>query len=148
MEYKIMDNTIYLRIDKGEYVIDTIKKVCITEGIRAGYFQGIGACNEAKLSTWIPEKEDFIHHHISGMLEMVSLMGNISLDQEGLPFFHSHALFSFLNQEGKMSVAAGHLEDAKISYTGEIILNFAAEGIKRKFCSEAGIDVWNLKNTE
>ncbi len=42
-----MNHTIYLRIDKDESVIETIKKVCRTEHIKAGYFQGIGACDEA-----------------------------------------------------------------------------------------------------
>ncbi len=92
MEYKVMNDQIYLRIDKGEYVIKTIKEVCQKEKIEAGYFQGIGACDEATLSTWLPEKEAFIHHQISGMLEMVSLMGNITTELKNLQNTHNHAL--------------------------------------------------------
>ena len=134
MDYRKYKDTIYLRIDKGEEVVASIKKVCEKEHVEAGYFQGIGACDKVVLSTWIPEKEDFIYHTITGMLEMISLMGNVSIDKEGKPFSHSHAVFSYLNDKG----------EADISYTGEIVLTLAEEKIGRMFDSKAGIDVWKL----
>ena len=84
----------------------SIKKVCEKEHVEAGYFQGIGACDKVVLSTWIPEKEDFIYHTITGMLEMISLMGNVSIDKEGKPFSHSHAVFSYLNDKGELATVA------------------------------------------
>ena len=144
MDYRRERDTLYLRIDKGEELVESIKRVCEKEGIQAGYFHGIGACKRVLLSTWIPDKETFIHHSLTGMLEMVSLMGNISTDKEGQPFSHSHAIFSYLNDEGDLALAAGHLEEAEISYTGEIVLEAAGEKIGRRFDREAGIEVWDL----
>lgn len=144
MDVRKEKNAIYLRIDKGEEVIETIKKVCEKEQMEGGYFQGIGACGRAVLSTWIPEKQDFIHHSITGMLELVSLTGNISTDRNGKPFSHSHAVFSYLKDNGEVGIAAGHLEEAEISYTGEIILTPAEAKIERTFDENAGIDVWKL----
>lgn len=144
MDYRKEKNAIYLRIDKGEEVIATIKKICEMERVGGGYFQGIGACSRAVLSTWIPEKQDFIHHTITGMLELVSLKGNISTDRNGKPFSHSHAVFSYLKDNGEVVVVAGHLEEAEISYTGEIILTPAETKIERTFDENAGIDVWKL----
>ena len=71
MDYRKMNDTVYLRIDKREPVIETIKSICKKEQIEAGSFQGIGACDKAVLSTWIPEKKDFIQHKLTGMLEIV-----------------------------------------------------------------------------
>ena len=144
MEYKKMKDNIYLRVDKGENVTETIKEVCKKEGIYGGYFQGIGACSTATLSTYIPEQNDFIDHEISGMLEMVSLMGNITIDCNNQPFLHSHAVFSYLNQGGEIAVAAGHLKEAKNGYTGEIIITPAGDTIGRQFDENAGIEVWRL----
>ena len=144
MEYKKMKDNIYLRVDKGENVIKTIKEVCKKEGIYGGYFGGIGACSAATLSTYIPEQNDFIDHEISGMLEMVSLMGNITMDCDNQPFLHSHAVFSYLNQAGEIAVTAGHLKEAKIGYTGEIIITSAGDTIGRQFDENAGIEVWKL----
>lgn len=144
MEYKKMKDTIYLRVDKGENVTETIKKVCKKEGVYGGYFQGIGACGTAILSTYIPERNDFTDHEISGMLEMVSLMGNISMDCDNQPALHSHAVFSYLNQAGEIAVTAGHLKEANIGYTGEIIIHPADDTIGRRFDANAGIEVWKL----
>ena len=144
MEYKKMKDTIYLRVDKKENVTETIKEVCRKEGICGGYFQGIGACSTATRSTYIPEQNDFIDHEISGMLEMVSLMGNITMDCDNQPFLHSHAVFSYLDQAGETAVAAGHLKEAKINYTGEIIITPAGGTVGRQFDANAGIEVWRL----
>lgn len=144
MKYKKMKDSIYLRVDKGENVIEAVKEVCKKEAVCGGYFQGIGACGTATLSTYIPEQNDFIDHEISGMLEMVSLMGNITMDCDNQPFLHSHAVFSYLNQEGEIVVTAGHLKEAKIGYTGEIIINLADDTIGRQFDKNAGIEVWRL----
>jgi hypothetical protein len=144
MDYRKIKDTVYIRIDKGESVIETIKKVCEEENIRSGHFQGIGACDEAVLATWIPKKENFTHHTFSGMLEMVSLMGNISTDQYGNPFSHSHAVFSYLDEQEKPKVVAGHLEEARVSYTGEIVLCSANNMIGRMKDSMSGIDVWDF----
>ena len=144
MEYRKEKNAIYLRIDKGEEVVATIIKVCEKEQVKAGYFQGIGACDNVVLSTFIPEKGDYIHHHISGLLEMVSLQGNVTCDRNKKPFAHSHAIFSYLNENGEIALTAGHLQEANISYTGEIIITLAEDEIGRAFDENAGIEVWKL----
>lgn len=144
MEYRKIKDTFYVRIDKGENLTDSIKVVCKKENIQAGYFQGIGACDVAVLSTYISERNDFVDHRFTGMLEMVSLMGNVTTDKHDEPFLHSHATFSYLDKDGNVTVTAGHLKEARISYTGEIILHPAAEKIGRKDEPETGIEIWKL----
>ena len=139
-----MKDTIYLRVDKEENVMETIKEVCRKEAVCGGYFQGIGACGTAALSTYIPGQNDFIDHEISGMLEMISLMGNITVDCDNQPFLHSHAVFSHLNLSGEIAITAGHLKEAKISYTGESIITLAGDTIGRQCDTNAGIEVWKL----
>ncbi|MGI6028891.1 MAG: PPC domain-containing DNA-binding protein [Candidatus Heteroscillospira sp.] len=144
MEYRKTNDVIYLRIDKNEKIVETIKTVCVKEMVCGGHFQGIGACDSATLSTYLPDKNDFTDHTISGMIEMISLMGNISVDSNNEPFLHSHAVFSHLNNKGEIVVTAGHLKEANISYTGEIVITLASDVIRRKIDSETGIEVWKL----
>lgn len=144
MKYRKIKDVFYIRIDKGEKVVESILNMCATENVKAGYFQGIGACDLVDLSTWIPEENDFTDHQLTGMLEMVSLMGNITTDNDNKPFLHSHATFSYLNKDGQVSLTGGHLKEARISYTGEIVLNPADEEIGRIFDENAGIEVWKL----
>ena len=144
MDYRKEQNVFYIRIDKGENVLDTIRAVCRKEQIGGGFFTGIGACDSAVLSTYLPEKADFIDHRIAGMIEMVSLTGNISCDKNGQPFLHSHAVFSQRRESGEIAVTAGHLTEARIGYTGEIVLTAAEKAIARKFDDVYGIEVWDL----
>ena len=144
MDYKKGKNHIYIRVDKGESVVQAILSICEKENIHGGFFQGIGACDTVTISTYIPEKNNFIDHRISGMIEMISLMGNISVDDLNTPFQHSHGVFSYLKDNGEIAVVAGHLKDARISYTGEIVLQMTEERIGRMFDTDVGIDVWKL----
>lgn len=144
MEYKKTNGDIYLRIDKDEKIAETIKTVCEKEMIYGGHFRGIGACDTATMSTYLPYKNDFTDHTISGMIEMISLIGNISVDSNNEPFLHSHAVFSYLNNNGEIVVTAGHLKEANISYTGEIVITPISDVISRKIDSKTGIEVWKL----
>lgn len=47
-----MKNTIYLRIDKEENVVKTIKEVYKKEAVYGRYFQRIGACDKAFRHTY------------------------------------------------------------------------------------------------
>ena len=153
MDYRKTNGKIYLRVDKGEEVLQTIREVCKKENIASGYFQGIGACDRAVLSTFIPQENDFIHHELSGMLEMIALSGNISRDtvrytkEENELFLHAHATFSYLKDEEnhEVCVTAGHIKEARIGYTGEIIINICDEAIERMIDEKSGIDIWKLK---
>ncbi len=144
MTYRKEKHTFYIRIDKGESLIDSIKTICQQENIRAGHFQGIGACDYALLGTYIPEKNDFIEHRLSGMLEMVSLIGNVTTDHNNETFLHSHAIFSYIDENGKIALTGGHLVEARISYTGEIVLNISEEKIGRMNDPKTGIEIWEF----
>lgn len=144
MEYRMMNGMICLRVDPGESLCAVILEVLQREKVRGGWLQGIGACDAARLSTYLPEKNEFVSHRLSGMLELVSLSGNASTAQDGRPFLHAHAVFSYLDESGAPRIAAGHLEDARVSYTGEVAIFTAPEKIGRRFDAGAGIDVWDF----
>jgi uncharacterized protein len=144
VDYKKIGEIFYIRIDKEEEVLSTIMEVCNKENILTGQFQGIGACATATVSTYLPNKDEFTDHTQSGMLEMVSLMGNITRDDDGSPFLHSHAVFSYLDNTGNPSVLAGHLTKAIIRYTGEISILPAKETIGRMIDSKTGISIWKF----
>lgn len=144
MEYKKMGSEVYLRIDPEEEVMETIKQVCEKENILTGHFQGIGACGTAVLSTYCPETKDFIEHPYSGMLEMVSLMGNVTEAQSGAISLHAHAVFSYLNDSEQVATIAGHMLKAVISYTGEIVLRAAPEKIGHRADIVPEINVWKF----
>lgn len=144
MDYRNFNGTYYVRIDKGEEIISELLKVCRTENIQSAVFTGIGGCSHAEIQTFIPDKGEFETEMIDGMLELISLIGNIVTDNGEL-FHHAHAAFSYKDgAEHKM--AAGHLKATTVLYTGEIELRPVQGGvIKRKHDPETGTGFWDFE---
>ena len=59
MDYKKSGDTTFLRVDKGEEVLTSILEVCRQEHILTAWVQGIGACGEVTVSTYLPDKQAF-----------------------------------------------------------------------------------------
>lgn len=143
MDYRKYGETYYIRVDKGEEVISSILEVCRKEQLRSAVFSGIAGCSEARIQTFLPESGTFETRTLQGMLELVSLNGNIISGEDGL-YPHTHALFSY--KEGdRHGMAAGHVKSITIRYTGEIELRPVAGGtIRRQFDPETGTGFWSF----
>lgn len=144
MFYEKIGDDYLIRLEKDEEVVSSILKFCQKQKILSATFCGIGACDNVVLQTYIQEKNDFLNHEKTGLLEMVSLMGNVRLKGENLDL-HAHATFSFLDGD-KIAVLAGHLKRANISYTAEIRLSAIDKAIKLIYDDKTKIDVWDLKD--
>ena len=143
MEYRKETGAYYIRIDPGEDVMETIVKVCEENHVFGGSFQGIGACGEAVLSTYLPTTKEFQDHVLTGMLEMASLTGNVTKAADGKIGIHAHAVFSYLDGQ-KISTVGGHLTKATVSYTGEIVLRSSESPIGQRDDLVPGVNVWDL----
>jgi hypothetical protein len=144
MDYRAIGNEIYIRIDKDEDILESILAICKKENIQTANFRGIGCCRKIDIQTYIPQKEEFISHIKTGIFEMLSLDGNISPENDGSLFLHAHSTFSYL-ENGEIKMIGGHLKEAIVEYTAEIILNPAQETIARMIDPKTNISVWDLK---
>ena len=144
MDYRRMNDTCYIRIDKGEEIIEKILEVCEEEGIKSAFFSGIGGCSRAELQTFIPESGSFETEIIEGMLELINVTGNMVFD-DGKLFHHTHAVFSYKDgSEHKM--VTGHIKSITVLYTAEIELRPVIGGvIGRKHDPETGTGFWSFK---
>lgn len=145
MEYRFFDRVGYVRMDKGDEIITELLKICIKQGIRSATFSGIGGCSEAEIQTFVPEKGSFETRKLTGMLELVSLTGNITIDDKGNRHHHTHAVFSY-KENGQHCIIGGHLKSVTVLYTAEIELRPVIGGvIKRMNDAETGTGFWNLE---
>ena len=145
MEYRKIGETYYVRMDRGDEIISTLLVICEKESIPSAVYSGIGGCESAELQVFIPEIGSFETEWLEGMLELVSLNGNVVRDENGKLFHHTHALFSF-KKESQHGMAGGHLKATTVLYTAEIELRPTIGGaIGRKFDPETGTGFWNFK---
>ena len=145
MEYRKYRDTYCIRADKNDEIVRSIIEVCKKEGIKSANFSGIGGCKEAEIQTFIPESGTFETETLTGMLELVSLNGNIITDDNGEYFHHTHAMLTYKN-ENEHKVSGGHIKSLTVLYTAEIELRPVMDGeIKRKFDPETGTGFWDFK---
>lgn len=146
MEYKKFGDTFYARFDKGDEVLSGILDICKKEKILSATFSGIGGFDDVTVSTYVPEKSEFVPHNKTGLLEMISMNGSVSSNDNGEIFEHTHAMFSYLDENGEVKFLGGHLSKAIILYTAEVVINPVKNGVIRRKKDEAtGITVWDLR---
>ena len=114
------------------------------ENIAGATFNGLGGFGEIQVGIYDEDKHDYNAPVRQGMYEMVSLMGNVSMDQGEL-FVHAHAAFSFMDH-GEMKVIGGDLRKAVVNYTAELVLTPTEQSITRQYDQATEIDIWDLQD--
>lgn len=143
LDYRRLNDICYIRVDKGEEIIEKILSVCKKEGIKSACFSGIGGCSKAELQTFIPENGSFETETIEGMLELINVTGNVVSENDQL-FHHTHAVFSY-KEGSEHRMAAGHMKSMTVLYTAEIELRPVIGGvISRKHDPETGTGFWSF----
>ncbi len=144
MDYRKFNDTYYIRMDKGDEIIASILEICKKENISCAYYNGIGGCKSAEIQTFKPEEGEFETEEVSGMLELVSIMGNIVTDENDKICHHTHAMFAYV-ENGEHKTIGGHLKSTTVLYTAEIELRPVLGGsIGRKKDPETGTGFWSF----
>lgn len=144
MDYRKFSDTYYVRMDRGDEIVSGLLEICRKENIASCIFSGIGGLSQAEIQTFIPEKGEFETDTINGMLELVSLNGNVISDEDNNLYQHTHAVVSY-KDEGCHLMRGGHIKSLTVLYTAEIELRPVKDGtIKRVYNSETGTGFWSF----
>ena len=144
MDYRKFSDTYYVRMDRGDEIISCILGLCKKESITSCIFSGIGGLSKAEIQTFIPEKGAFETETLNGMLELVTLTGNVITDVEMNYYQHTHAAVSYKDENGH-HFAGGHIKSLTVLYTAEIELRPVNGGkIGRVYNEETGSGFWNF----
>ena len=135
MEYKVFEDTVLVRLDKGDEIVTSILDVAKREHLTLASVSGIGATDDFEVGVFDLERSDYDHVRFHGNHEIVSLVGNLTT-KEGAPYIHLH--ITCAGEGGR--VVGGHLFEAKISLTAEIFLRKAAGRAERIRNESLGIN--------
>ena len=128
-----------IRLEPGERIIDTLAAFCLRRKIGAASFQGLGTCRWAELGFFRTARKRYALRKFRGDHEIVSLQGNVSL-MGGKSFVHAHIVLSgpdFLAR-------GGHLKEAEVAATCEIVLRPIPGKIQRKFDPDSGLNLLDI----
>lgn len=139
MEYRKFNQTIVVRIDRGEEILEKIKEIALKENIKLANINALGAVGEFTVGVFKTKEKKYYSNSFEGDFEIVSLTGTINtMNGE----FYSHLHMSAGNDKGE--VFGGHLNKAIVSATCEMIINIIDGTVDRYFDEEIGLNLFKF----
>ena len=139
MNFKRFGEKYVIRIDKDEKIVETLIKVCVANEITNGNITGIGAVSKAKIGLFKPEEKKYFSKELLGDYEITSLNGNIST-MNGEVYLHLH--INLADEEYK--TFGGHLNEAVVSATCEVIIEKIEGRVERELDIETGLNLLKI----
>ncbi len=139
MQYKKYGDKIFLRLDRGDEIAESVKAVAEKENIDAASVSGIGATDDFTIGVFDESKKEYEKYSFCGNHEITALVGNVSR-MEGKAYVHLH--ITCAGNGGK--IVGGHLLSATVSLTAEIIISAIPATVSRKRDAAEGINKGNF----
>ena len=128
------DRTYALSFDTGEEPLSGITRFAEEHNLSASRITAIGALSEVVLGFFDWEKKDYERIVIREQVEVLALVGDIALDQ-GKPKVHAHLVVGLRDGRAR----GGHLLEAKVRPTLEVILTESPGYLKRELDPQSGL---------
>ena len=139
MQYKQFGNTYMIRIDVGEDIVESLKKLCENERIRLGRVEAIGATDNAVIGVYDLEKKEYYPEKIDEFMEIASLNGNITA-MDGKPYIHLHATLA----DQRHVIHGGHVLEMRVGATCEMFVTVLDSEVGRQKDEGLGINLWTF----
>lgn len=122
--------------DKDEEFIAGLTAWAKENKLGGSHFTAIGAFREVTLGYFDRDKKDYRKIAVREQVEVLSLIGDIAL-KDGIPQVHAHVVV------GKFDGSAhgGHILDARVWPTLEVILTESPKHLRRKYDPETGLSL-------
>jgi predicted DNA-binding protein with PD1-like motif len=128
------------RLGFGCDLLEELTRISTARGISLGRIAAFGAVQKVRIGYYDQNTRVYQFLDIDKALEIVQLIGNISL-KDAKPFVHAH--ITLADESGK--TFGGHLAPGTIVFACEFIIE-ALEGAEfnRSFDEETGLPLWDL----
>jgi hypothetical protein len=133
------ETTYVVILDRDDEVVKTLTDFANARGITAARFTAIGAFSAVTLGYFDRERKDYVKIPMREQVEVLSLIGDIALDQAE-PKLHAHAVVG--TRDG--SAHGGHLLEATVWPTLEVVLTESPKYLKRRMDPEVGLALIDL----
>lgn len=139
MEYRKFENIIVARLDKGEEILEQIKIIATKERIKLATVQALGAIDRFTVGVFKTDEKKYLANDFAGNFEIVSLNGTINtMNGE----FYCHLHMSAGNDRGE--VFGGHLNQAVVSATCEMVLTLINGIVDRHYNEQIGLNLFQF----
>lgn len=140
MVYGTVGSNYYLvRLEKGEEVVASLKKLCESQRIDNAYFSGLGSVENPTLAHYLVTTKKYTEKKLEGVFELLTITGNVALFEDK-PLVHAHAILS----DNEMNTKGGHLVEATTSATVELHLRILDTVYEKQQDEEIGLKLFDL----
>ena len=140
MRYQRFDDTYVVRLEKGEEVVNSLKKLCDKENIKLASIEGLGATNHVVVGLYDLDQKVYHKKEYNEAYEITSLIGNISRMKDD-SYLHIHINLADEN----MKTFGGHLYECVISATCELFIRVINGEVNRFKDEDSGLNLYDLK---
>ncbi len=132
--------TFALIFKTGEEMVGALKTFAQTEKLAGSQFYAIGALSGATLAYFEWQTKKYRKNPVQEQVEVASLIGDIALGPDGKPAIHIHAVLG--RPDG--SALAGHLLEAHVRPTLELVLTESPTHLQKRHDPESGLNLIRL----
>ena len=122
-------------LEIGEEVMACMQAFAESEGLSAAQISAIGAFQDAILAFWDWDTKQYERIPVRDQVEVLSLDGDIALEQGGKPKLHLHAVLG--RRDG--STVGGHLMEAHVRPTLEVLVTESPVHLRRRMDETTGL---------
>jgi len=139
MDYRRFGDTVIVRIDPAEEIVQTLRLVAEKENIRLAAVEALGAVNDFTVGVFDTSEKQYHSNRFTGAFEIVSLTGTVTT-KDGK--FYAHLHMSAGDREGK--VFGGHLNSATVSATCEMVVRVLDGTVERRLDETVGLNLFRF----
>ena len=139
---EVPERTFALIFDSGDEVVATLEQFAAEQHLDASRLTAIGAFSSVKLGYFDWERKDYLRIPVDEQVEVLSLVGDIAL-QDAKPKLHAHVVLG--RRDG--STCGGHLLEARVRPTLEVLLTDSPAHLKRVRDPESGLALIGTRGT-
>lgn len=125
--------------DQGDEVMSGLTGFARERGLAAAQITALGAFSRATLGYYDRERQEYEKIPVNEQVEVLSLVGDIALADDE-PKIHLHAVVG--RRDG--TTRGGHLLEAYVWPTLEVIINEAPQHLRRKMDASVGLALIDL----
>lgn len=123
----------------GDELVDCLRRFAVNQHIKLAMIQGIGTTDDCNVGVFNAKTKKYKTNHLTDDFEIISLTGTIDTKNGK---FYSHYHIGLADAEGHF--LGGHLDNARISVTAEIVATLIDGEIDRHLSPQVGVNIWQF----
>lgn len=136
---RVSKNTFLIRLERGEKVNASLTSFCQKKSIKNAVIHGLGSIEDPTLANYRVDTKKYSEKRLKGIFELTNLIGTVGLF-EGEPLVHTHVTIS----DEDMRAFGGHLVEAAVSATVEVVLIDLKSRFTKSHSKEIGLRLFDL----